>query len=87
MEPSDLVARYGVWIFVYINLGIGLALGLVPLSVGFIKGRAKVGIGGFFACLIGGAILGVFLSLPACVIFTWLSIRRPKPVASVDSDE
>lgn len=87
MDPSELVARYGVWIFVYINIGIGIALGLIPLSVGLIKRRAKIGGGGFLACVIGGAILGMFLAVPACVYFTWLAARQPKPTASIDTVE
>lgn len=85
MDPSEMVARYGVWIFFYINIGLGLALGLIPLSVGLVKKRAKVGAAGLAACVIGGAILGVFLSLPACIYFTWLAVRQPKPAASVDA--
>ncbi len=85
MDPSDLVARYGVWIFFYVNIGLGLALGLLPLSVGFIKKRPKIGAAGLLACVIGGAILGIFLSLPACVYFTWLTVRQPNPAAPIDS--
>ena len=86
MDPSDMVARYGVWIFVYINIAIGIVLGLIPLSVGLIRKRSKIAAGGFLACVIGGAILGIFLALPACLYFTWLAIRQPKPVVADSPD-
>lgn len=86
MDPSEMVARYGVWIFVYINTGIGVVLGLIPLSIGLIKKRAKLAGGGFLACVIGGALLGLFLAVPACVYFTWLVVRQPRPVSSDSSN-
>lgn len=86
MNSQELIEQYGIWIFVLINVGIGLVLGLIPLTIGLIKGRAKYGVFGFAACLVGGAILGVFLSIPACVFFSWLAIRQPKPAASIDEE-
>lgn len=77
MDLQQLIQQYGVWAFVAINVVIGLVLGLVPFSLGFIKGRKKLGLAGFAACLIGGAILGIFLSLPACLLFTWMVVKRP----------
>lgn len=76
MDPEKLIAEYGMWTFFYLNIAIGFVLGLIPLVIGSVKGRQKYGIFGFLACLAGGAILGIFLSVPACVFFTWLSIRK-----------
>jgi len=80
-----MLDQYGPWIVV-INIAIGLALGLIPLSIGLIRGRAKYGLYGFLSCLIGGGILGVFLSIPACIFFSWLCVRQPKPADSVETD-
>lgn len=60
------------------NAGIGLVLGLVPLIFGFVKGRVKYGVIGLLACLVGGAVLGIILSVPAMVFFTWLVVRGGK---------
>lgn len=84
MDPQQLIQQYGVWIFVAINVALGLVLGLVPFSLGFIKGRRKIGMIGLAVCVIGGAILGVLVSLPACILFTWLTFRQPAPAGSPD---
>lgn len=76
MDPEKLMAEYGMWVFFYINIGLGLVLGLIPLTIGLIKGRRAYGIYGLIACLVGGALLGILLSVPACILFTWLCLRK-----------
>ncbi len=58
-----------------INAAIGFFLGLVPLGFGYIRKKLRLGILGIVSATLGGAILGVFLSIPAMAIFTWLVIR------------
>jgi hypothetical protein len=58
------------------NTALGFVLGLIPLVLGFVRGRVKYGLLGLAASIIGGAILGVILSIPAALIFTWLVLRR-----------
>ncbi len=58
-----------------INAAIGFFLGLVPLGFGYIRKKLRLGILGIVSATVGGAILGVFLSIPAMAIFTWLVIR------------
>lgn len=60
------------------NAGIGFIFGLVPLVLGFVKGKVKNGVFGFLACLVGGALLGVILSIPAMIFFSWMILRGGK---------
>ncbi|MEQ1642834.1 MAG: hypothetical protein ABL959_05260 [Pyrinomonadaceae bacterium] len=78
MDPSKMTTQEVMMYAALFNAGIGLVLGLVPLVLGFIKGRPKYGVIGFLACLFGGAILGIILSLPAMIFFTWLVVRGSK---------
>jgi hypothetical protein len=61
-----------------INGAIGFALGLIPLLFGYFNSRLRTGIIGIIAATVGGMILGIFLSVPATVIFTWLAVRKTK---------
>ena len=54
------------------SLIVGGFLGLVPLICGLVKKRIGLAIGGFFACLGGGLLLGLILAVPMCVLFTVL---------------
>ena len=65
-----------------LNAGIGFVLGLVPLIVGFMKRKRKLGFFGFVGSILGGAILGLLLAVPVAAIFTWLIVRPAKPVAA-----
>ncbi len=65
------------------NGGVGLVLGLIPLIAGFVKRQIKYGIIGFLGTLVGGAALGIILSVPVCAVFTWLILRGPKPPREV----
>lgn len=78
MDPSKMTTQELMMYAALINAGIGLVLGLVPLILGFFKGRAKYGVIGFVSCLVGGAILGVILSIPSMIFFTWLVVRGAK---------
>lgn len=75
MDPIQLTTREAVFAVAVINAAIGFVLGLVPLGFGYFKGRVKLGIAGIIASTVGGAILGVFLSVPAMALFTWLVVR------------
>ncbi len=59
-----------------IGLALGLTLGLIPPVLGFIKKKRKYAMFGFLGSLIGGALLGIFLSIPVAAIFTWLILRK-----------
>lgn len=66
--------------FAVFNAGLGLLFGLIPLILGFVKKERSYAVFGFLGSIIGGAILGLLLSIPVAGIFTWLILRRPKNV-------
>ena len=86
MEPIRVSTTEFFSYVMLINAAIGFVLGLVPLGFGFIRGQRKLGVLGILASTVGGAILGVFLSVPAMAIFTWLVVRRSSPEAAADSE-
>jgi len=78
MDPNQMSMRDVMVYAMLLNAGIGFALGLVPLIIGFVKGKVRYGILGMIVSVIGGAVLGVILSIPAVIIFTWLILGRSK---------
>jgi len=86
MEPIRVSTTEFFSYVMLINAAIGLVLGLVPLGFGFIRGQRWLGILGIVASTIGGALAGVFLSVPAMAIFTWLVVRRSGPEGTADHD-
>jgi hypothetical protein len=84
MDPSQMSQQQLILYAVLINTAIGFFLGLFPLIIGFVKGRVKYGLLGLAASVIGGAILGVILSIPAALIFSWLAYRGTKGVQRDD---
>ena len=56
----------------------GLAVGIIPVVLGATRDKLGLGIGGFFACALSGAALGLLLAVPVCGIFVW-SIVRASP--------
>ena len=79
MDPSKMTTQELLMYGAIINGGIGLLLGLVPLILGFIKGKVKFGVIGLAGSIVGGLLLGILLSLPIAAVATWLVIRGPKP--------
>ena len=68
--------------YLYIIIGgaiLGALLGLVPLLLGRRRGRAKLGLYGFIASIVAGA-LAPLLALIVTGIFSWLVVRE-KPAA------
>ena len=76
MNPSEMSQSQLILYAVLLNTAFGFVLGLIPLVLGFVKGRVKYGLFGLAASVVGGALLGVILSIPAALIFTWLVLRR-----------
>ena len=54
----------------------GAIIGAIPAICGAIKGKIKLAILGFFACLVSSFILGMILSLPVCAVFLWLIYKK-----------
>lgn len=85
MEPVQLNYQEAFFWGIVINAGIGFVLGLIPLIIGLVKRNLKYGIFGHVAATVGGAVLGVFLSVPAVIIFTWLILKSPATSKSADA--
>ena len=73
-----LQIRLNLYDIAMMGAALGLLLGLIPLILGFIKKERSYAVFGFLGSIIGGSILGVFLSVPIVAIFTWLILRKPK---------
>ena len=61
---------------IFINIVLGFLFGTFPLLSGIKMNNRKYGIYGFIGAVIGGAILGVFLSYPIAAVFTWLILKK-----------
>lgn len=58
-----------------IHAAIGFLLGLIPLIMGIVKKKVKIGVLGLVVGTLGGALLGFLVSIPSMAIFTWLILR------------
>ena len=63
---ADTIAQYMLVGFLF-----GAIVGTFVALFGGVKGRLDWGIGGFFACAISGAILGLILAVPVGAFFAW----------------
>lgn len=58
------------------NIALGFLFGAFPLLSGIILNNRKFGVYGFIGSIIGGAVLGVFLSFPIAAVFTRLILKK-----------
>lgn len=82
MEPYQISTREAIVWVMLINAIIGLVLGLIPLLFGYFNKQLKLGVAGIAVATLGGAVLGIFASIPATIVFTWLVARRSKAAMS-----
>lgn len=69
------------------NAIFGAVIGIIPLLLGIFKRRLALGVAGLVVSTIGGALAGIFLAVPAVVLFVWLVLRnRPKPDGGTPDD-
>jgi len=54
----------------------GMAVGMIPAISGAVKGKIGLAVGGFFACVVSGAILGLLLAVPVCAVFMFLIFKN-----------
>ena len=66
---------------------VGGVTGAVPAICGAIKGKIKLAIGGFFACLAGGLLLGLILSVPLCALFLFLIFKKDKTAKNAEKQQ
>ncbi len=62
------------------NAIFGAVIGIIPLLLGIFKRKALLGLIGLIASSIGGALAGIFLAIPAVILFVWLILRN-RPTA------
>ena len=86
MDTIHITTREAIIYAAIINAAIGFVLGLIPLLFGYFNKRLRMGFFGFVTAIIGGAILGIFLSIPATIVFTWLVVRKPKVESYANSN-
>lgn len=84
MQTTELLGDNALYYLPLIGGAVGLILGLVPLVAGIIKKKIRLGFFGLVASTVGGAILGIFLSIPAMAVFTWLILRSSETAAAAD---
>lgn len=65
---------------------LGALLGLIPLILGIVKKRTKIGILGFVAAIVGNALFGILLSIPIIVACIYLILKKDTP-ANVKTDD
>ncbi|CAN5683647.1 hypothetical protein BH18ACI1_BH18ACI1_19820 [soil metagenome] len=87
MEQIKLSYSEAILYITLFNMGLGILFGLIPLILGFYKNNRKYGVFGFFCSIVGGAVLGIFLSIPVAAVFSWLILRNSKPVETVVVNE
>jgi hypothetical protein len=78
MEQIKMTTTEAIYYITIFNIGLGILLGAIPLVLGFIRKERSYAVFGFLGSIIGGAILGLFLSIPVAAIFTWLILRKQK---------
>jgi len=78
MEQIKLTTNEAILYIAILNIGLGILFGAIPLILGFIRKERSYAVFGFLGSIIGGAILGIFLSIPVAAIFTWLILRKTK---------
>ena len=86
MEEIKLTYRELLIYIVTANMILGLLFGSISLILGFKWDRKGLGVLGFIASVLGGAVAGVFLSYPITLLFLWLLLRQPRvDVASAEA--
>ena len=78
MEPIHLSLREYFLYIAIIGAAVGAVFGIVPLLLGIRRGRRRLGIIGFAASIIGGAIAPL-LSIVVVAIFIWLIVKKNPP--------
>lgn len=87
MEPIRLTTQEFLLYTILANAAIGFLLGLIPLTFGFIKHQRKYAFFGLIACIAGGTVLGILLSVPVAAIFTWLIFRASNSKSNIGTKD
>lgn len=69
---------------ILLGAGLGFILGLIPLILGIIKKRIKIGVFGFIGAIVGNAVLGLLLSIPIVGVCIYLILKKSPIAPPVD---
>ena len=90
MEPLNMTMREYFLYAALLGAGLGALFGLVPLILGMRRDKRRLGLYGFVASIIGGAIAPL-LSVVIVVIFSWIIVKKKAdtepPVESAETRE
>lgn len=70
---------------VLIGIGVGVFFGLIPLVLGLIKKKIKLGVFGFLVSIVAGALWSL-LSIVTAAVFAWLILKKPSAQDSAVSE-
>jgi Na+/melibiose symporter-like transporter len=76
MQEIHLTTREAILYLALIGAGIGLVFGLVPLILGWIMGKKRLGLIGLIVSTVAGGAISWFISPLVMVIFIFLIIRK-----------
>jgi voltage-gated potassium channel Kch len=76
MQPNQISYEQAILFVTLINIILGFLFGIFPLLAGIALNNRKFGVYGFIGAVIGGAVLGIFLSFPIALILTWLIVKK-----------
>jgi len=86
MDDIRLTSREAYIYGTLVTAGVGFVIGLIPLVVGVVKKKLKLGVLGLVASTVGGALLGLILALPFAAIFVWLIVKLPSTTTTTSGD-
>ncbi|MBX3298773.1 MAG: hypothetical protein KF736_04830 [Acidobacteria bacterium] len=87
MDPIQLSTRDAILLAAAVNAAIGLVLGLIPLLFGYFSKNLRIGLIAVAVTVIGGALLGVIVSIPATIIFTYIIFHRSRGRKGLPTDD
>jgi uncharacterized membrane-anchored protein len=76
MQDIHLTYNQILTYIVIANVVLALLMGIMPLIAGIKLNQTKVGVYGLIATIVGGAVLGLFLSFPMAAFFIWFICRK-----------
>ena len=90
MEPLNMTMREYFLYAALLGAGLGALFGLIPLILGMRRDKRRLGLYGFVASIVGGAIAPL-LSVVIVVIFSWIIVKKKAdaepPVESAETRE
>lgn len=58
------------------SLLAGMIIGFMPLITALRRGYRRLGFTGWYLCIVGSLLLGIYLAVPLCIVFTAIALTR-----------